>query len=523
MSMKRLVCCSVVLALSFGHLPATAAEEGKAPQRPNIIFILADDLSYGDLSCFGQKQFSTPNIDRLASEGRVFTSAYAAGSWCAPSRTGLLTGLNWTHAAPTVTADKKKTYRPTVAQLLKTAGYSTFALGKWHMQEGGNTWGHDGGKATTREEMKKGTVLSQMPWNRGFDVCRIGYRFGDNPYYPHGLEYGDNQEIPLPQNQQIDYRYLYKYQKEGGSLFNAQGRYMDKTGSSDLRYSEDLYREEAISFMRANKDKPFFLYYATSLMHGPLAVPSLGRFSDKPAEWTWSRKFWAAMVEYLDGSVGAILDEVKKLGIEKNTIICFSSDNGYSAWGYGLCGARWTDDPVFKNKGPWNRGKFVNTNGGVIVPFIAWGPGRIPAGKTDRAINFYDLMATAGELAGVKLLGPTDGVSIVPLLEGRDKDQPVRAAMVWKGTSGERMPSDPWGPEEKDPAKKPPLISDSVLLDEKWFAIALNRIIRPVPREPAPAESVHVFDITVDPGMEHDLAADRKDLCDRALNELKKP
>ena len=511
----------IYLVVGFGCLEVVA-EEVKPTQRPNIIFILADDLSYGDLSCFGQKHFATPNIDRLASEGRVFTSACAAGSWCAPSRTGLLTGLNWSHAGPTVTAEKKKTYRPTVAELLKTGGYSTCALGKWHMQEGGtNTWGHDGGKATTREEMKQGTVWSQMPWNRGFDVCRIGYRFGDNPYYPHGLEYGDNQEIALPQNQQIDYRYVYKYQKEGGSLFNAQGRYMDKTGSTDLRYSEDLYREEALAFMRANKAKPFFLYYASPLMHGPLAVPSLGRFSDRPAEWTWARKFWASMVEYLDGSVGAILDEVKKLGIEKNTIICFSSDNGYSAWGYGLCGARWTDDPVFKNKGPWNRGKFVNTNGGVMVPFIAWGPGRIPAGKTDRAINFYDLMATAGELGGVQALGPTDGVSIVPLLEGRDKDQSVRAAMVWKGTSGERLPSDPWGPEEKNPGKKQPLISDSVLLDEKWFVIALRETSSPSgPGREKPV--LHVFDITADPGMTKDLAAARPDLSERAWNELRK-
>lgn len=515
MSMKRFVFCNVVLALSFGHLPATAAEEGKAPQRPNIIFILADDLSYGDLSCFGQKHFSTPNIDRLASAGRVFTNAYAAGSWCAPSRTGLLTGLNWSRASPTIKNGTKK-FCPTVAELLKTAGYSTCALGKWHMEEGGNSW-HRG---KTWEEEKQKTVWSQMPWNRGFDVCRIGYRSGNNAYYPHRLEYGDDQEIPLLQNLRIDSRYLYKYATEGGSLFDAQGRYVDSAGSSDLRYSEDLYREEALAFMRANKDKPFFLYYATPLVHGPLAVPSLGRFSDKSAEWKSARKFWAAMVEYLDVSVGAIHDEVKKLGIENNTIICFSSDNGYSAGGY-LGSAGWKDDPVFKNKGPWNRGKFVNTNGGVIVPFIAWGPGRIPAGKTDRAITFYDLMATAGELAGVTLPGPTDGVSIVALLEGRDKDQPVRDAIVWKGTGGERLKAPgPWVPEEKTPEKKQPLIADSVLLDEKWFSIALNDI--PAPREPATVQSVHVFDITVDLGMEHDLATGRKDLCERALNELRK-
>jgi arylsulfatase A-like enzyme len=511
------LCLLAAIAGVFIH-SAAAAEETKPAQRPNIIFILADDLSYGDLSCFGQKHFSTPNIDRLASEGRVFANAYAAGSWCAPSRTGLLTGRNWSKAAPAANSEGKKKFCPTVAELLKTAGYSTCALGKWHMQEGGNNWVH----ARTLEELekhKKDTVWSQMPWNRGFDVCRIGYRLGDNPYYPHGLEYGDNQEISLQQNHRIEYTYLYKYFKEGGSLFNAEGRYVDASGSSDLRYSEDLYRNEALTFMRANKDKPFFLYYATSLMHGPLAVPSLGRFKDMPKEWTSPHKFWAAMVETLDASVGLILDEVKKLGIEKNTIICFTSDNGYSAWGY-FGRSNWQDDPVFQNKGPWNRGKFVNTNGGLIVPFIAWGPGRIPAGKTGRAINFYDLMATAGELSGAKLPGPTDGASFVPLLEGRDQDQPVRATMVWKGTRNERMKADPWGPEEKVPGKTQPLIPDSVLLDEKWYAIGLHEI--PAERAPTPPpRALHLFDVTADPGMAQDLATSRTDLCERALKALR--
>lgn len=504
--MKRIPCLVGALVVLGLHMPAEA-EPVEPPRPPNIIFILADDLSYRDLSCFGQRHFSTPHIDRLASEGRVFTNAYAAGSWCAPSRTGLLTGLNWSHAAPTKTGGEKK-YRPTVAELLKTKGYSTCALGKWHMYEGDNSWN----RLETWEKQKARTVWSQMPWNRGFDVCRIGYRSGDNAYYPHRLEYGDDQEIPLPQNRHVDDRHLWKYRTAAASLFDAQGRYVDSTGSSDLRYSEDIYREEALAFIRASKDTPFFLYYATPLMHGPLAVPTLSRFRDKPGEWTDAHKMWAAMVEYLDGSVGLIIDEVKKLGIEDNTIICFTSDNGYSEWGYFGRG-NWVDDPLFKNKGPWNRGKFVNTNGGLIVPFLAWAPGRIPPGKTDRAINFYDLMATAGELAGAELPGPTDGVSVAPLLEGRDKDQPVRAAMIWKGTNNEQA-TDPWDPEEKTAGERRKATPDSVLLDEKWFAIVF-------PKAQAPTEpAVHVFDITADPGMEHDLAASRTDLRERALREL---
>ena len=482
-----------------------SAEQSKPARKPNIIFILADDLSYGDLSCFGQKHFSTPNLDRLAAEGRVFSNAYAAGPWCAPSRTGLLTGLHSGHFAPHGKGENQR-FNPTVAEMLKTEGYATCALGKWHMREPGNTWN----RHKTWEEQKKGTVWKQMPWNRGFDVCRIGYRSGDNPYYPHQLEYGDNLEIPLPQNREIDDKYLWRYRQSGESLFDSRGRYLDKSGSTMLRYSEDIYREEAVRFLRENQKNPFFLYYATPLAHGPLAVPSLGRFKDKSKEWTSAHKFWAAMAEYLDGSVGIILDELKRLGIEQNTILLFASDNGYAEWGYFGRG-QWTDDPLFKNKGPWNRGKFINTNGGVIVPFIAWGPGRIPAGRTDRAVNFYDLMATAGELSGANLPGPTDGVSFVPLLEGRDGDQAVRPSMLWSAEQSTAL-TDPWEAQEKNPAKGN---FDSVLLDEKWFAVVFRET------SSLRGRVVHVFDITTDPGMEKDLSAVRSDLCERAVEAIK--
>ena len=366
-----------------------------------------------------------------------------------------------------------------------------------------------------RQQLRK-TNWAQMPWHRGFDVCRIGYRGefmggNGNPYFPFQIETGDHEEIALPQNQNLDNAYLWQYLDNPApfapktiptaKMYDAQGRFVDKGGkdSSQLRYSEDIYREEAVAFMRANKDKPFFLYYATPLVHGPLAVKELGRFKDKPAEWTYPHKLWAAMIEELDRSVGILLDEVKRLGLEKNTIIIFASDNGYAAWGYFRRPA-WQDDPLFKNKGPWNRGKFITTNGGVIVPFIAWGPGRVPAGKTDRAINFYDFMATAGELAGAKLPGLTDGVSFVPLLEGRDKDQPVRAAMVWPRTTGHMNLADDWNPAAK-PGKQPVFpCPDAALLDEKWYAIQLGKTIR-------------LFDITTDPGMKHDLSVQHPDLC----------
>ncbi len=493
-------------------LAASTATESATPsptpeRKPNVIFILADDLSYGDLSCFDQKLFATPNIDRLASEGLIFANAYAGAPWCAPSRTSLLTGRTAAHAAPLAkdTKGRGTKYNPTVAEMLKTAGYATCVLGKWHMQEGGETWFYN---KNTRAEQRAMEIPAEMPWHRGFDVCRIGYSFGLNPYFPHQIETGDTDEIPLPENSGVDDDYMSKNYRSA-KMYDGQGRFLDKTGkdSSQLRYGEDLYRAEAVKFIEENKSRPFFLYYATPLVHGPLAVKELGEFKDKPAAWTPAHKAWAAEVRELDKSVGLIVAEVKKLGLETNTIILFASDNGYAEWGY-LGRAQWTDDPLFHNKGPWNRGKFVNANGGVIVPFIVRWPGHVAPGKTGRAISFYDFMATAGALAGAKLPGPTDGVSFVPLLEGRDKDQPLRTAIAWstKGNYGLKIPDD-FDPKEKTAKYLPP----SVLLDERWYALGLQK-----KNQPATPLTIRLFDITADPSCTNDLSVARPDLCARA-------
>jgi arylsulfatase A-like enzyme len=508
----RDVITALVLCGIFALMTQAVAFADEAPRnKPNVIFILADDLSYWDLSCFGQKQFSTPNIDRLASQGRVFSNAYAGGPWCAPSRTALLTGLNGTHATPLATdANGRGTkFNPTVAQLLKSAGYVTCALGKWHMQEPNESWFF--GKQT-REEQRKAENQAEMPWNRGFDVCRIGYSFGLNPHYPHQLETGDDTEIAIPQNADVDDDYMSKNYRSP-VMYDSSGRFVDKSGhdSTHLAYAEDLYRDEALKFIRDNQSKPFFLYYATPLMHGPLAVKDLGEFKDKPAPWTQAHKLWAGEAKELDKSVGIIVDAVKQLGLDKNTIIFFASDNGYSEWGY-FGRKAWSDDPVFQNKGPWNRGKFINTNGGVIVPFIAWGPGLISPGKTDRAINLFDFMATASEMASAKLPGPTDGVSFVPLLQGRDRDQPLRSIMFWPQSSdyGIEIPDD-FALADTTEKYLPP----SALLDERWYALEFK------PKSKALQPTIRLFDIKTDPGCKEDLSAQHKDLCDRAAAAFK--
>ncbi|MGC4013035.1 MAG: sulfatase-like hydrolase/transferase [Luteolibacter sp.] len=279
--------------------------------------------------------------------------------------------------------------------------------------------------------------------------------------------------------------------------------------SSLLRYSEDIYREEAVKFMTENQRRPFFLYYATPLMHGPIAVKELGEFKDKPAPWTQLHKIWAAEARELDRSVGVLLNTLKTLGLEKDTIVIFTSDNGYAAWGYFNRKA-WTDDPVFHNKGPWNRGKFVNANGGVIVPFIAWGPGHIPQGKTDRAICFQDFMQTAGELAGTQPPGPTESVSYLPLLQGRDAAQPLRPLISWtvEGNYGLKIPDDA-DKEDSQTQYLPP----AALLDEKWYALGFRK-------KPADPLTVRLYDISTDPGCAQDVSAFHPDLRERALAEF---
>jgi arylsulfatase A-like enzyme len=484
----------------------TGGLAGKRP--PNIIFVLADDLSYWDISHFGQKHFCTPNIDRMAREGRVFSNAYAGGAWCAPSRATLLTGRDGRNLSPLETDETGHgtKFKPTVAHMLKTAGYATCALGKWHMEEGRD---HSWLTQKTWEEQKAATNWAQMPWNRGFDLCRIGYRCGfqgsnGNPFYPWQVETGDNREIVWSENQNVDRARLWKYDP---AFYDKEGRFTDDAGnnSSKMRYSEDYYREEAASFMQKNKDKPFFLYYATPLVHGPLVVKQLDTFENSE-NWTFEHRLWATMVQELDRSVGFLLDEVKQLGLEQNTIILFAADNGYSQWGYFRNHNRkpWSNDPIFQNKGPWNRGKFVNTNGGVIVPFIAWGPGRVAAGETGRAVNFYDFMGTAAELAGAKLPYPTDGVSFVPLLEGREQDQPVRPVMVWpENVSRRGIDRNDWVEDDHRGAPR----SNAVLLDERFFALQIR-------------EKWVVFDITIDPGMKHALSEQRPELCERAQVEF---
>jgi arylsulfatase A-like enzyme len=377
---------------SFSPVEANPVIKGQTG-RPNVIFILADDLGYGDLSCYGQVQFKTPNIDQLAASGIRFTSYYAGCTVCAPSRSALMTGL---HTGHTYIRGNKgmepegqeplpaETY--TVAELFKEAGYATGAFGKWGL----------GGPGTTG-----------VPEKQGFDEF-----FGFNcqslahNYYPEYLWQND-QKVILEGN------------KNGG------------TGA----YAHDEYHKMALAFIEKHKEGPFFMFCPYIIPHAELVVPQDsiwrqfdGKYPENPFTGTDSgpnfrkggygsqakpRAAFAAMVTRLDMSVGEIVAKLKKLGIEKNTLIIFTSDNGPHKEG----GA----SPDFFNSGGPLRGyKRSMYEGGIRVPFIACWPAKIPSGRTSAYPSaFWDFLSTAAEVTGQHISGPTDGISMVPVLTGK--------------------------------------------------------------------------------------------------------
>jgi arylsulfatase A-like enzyme len=359
--MQRLLPVIVGMFAALMAQRITAAEA----RPPNVIFILADDLGYGDLGCFGQRLIQTPNIDRLAAEGMRFTQAYAGTTVCAPSRCALMTGLHTGHCAIRGNKEiKPEGQEPmpagtfSVAHLMKRAGYTTGLIGKWGL-------GHPGSAST--------------PDKMGFD-----YFFGYNcqlkahEYYPEYLWRNDAKVA------------------------------LDKKS-----YSHDLIAEDALGFVRQNRDKPFFLYLAFTIPHQKLQVPDLGPYADQ--KWPDNLKKLAAMVTRLDRDVGRLMALLKELNLDERTLVVFASDNG----------AAWRDE-VFNHSGPLRGYKRDMYEGGLRSPSIARWPGRIKAGAVSEQVwAFWDVLPTLAELTGQSPPSGPDGVSILPaLLEGKVVDHP---------------------------------------------------------------------------------------------------
>lgn len=374
----------VILCLAVGFLGSAGTDlswAGKA-KKPNIIFILADDLGYGDVGCYGQKKIKTPNIDALAKKGMRFTQAYAGSTVCAPSRCSLMTGKHSGHC--TVRGNALVPLRPddvTIAEILHEAGYVTGLIGKWGLGEPDSTG---------------------IPNLQGFDYF-FGYlnQHHAHNYYPDYL-WRNQKKVMLP-NEVVPAGYATK----------------------KVTYSHDLFTAEALKFITKNKAKPFFLYLAYTTPHANnelgkakgngMEIPSDAPYSDQP--WPQPQKNHAAMITYMDRDIGTILRQLQDLDLEENTIIFFSSDNGPHQEGGG-------NPAFFNSSGPLRGFKRSMHEGGIRVPMIVCWKGHIkPGSVNDHIWAFWDFLPTAAELVGGKTPKDIDGISVVPTLFGKEQKQ----------------------------------------------------------------------------------------------------
>ncbi len=426
--------------------------------KPNIIFILADDLGYGELGSYGQKLIQTPHLDRLAAEGIRFTQFYAGSTVCAPSRSVLMTGQHMGHTTVRGNAGGRnmeaQTLRAgdvTVARVLKDAGYATALIGKWGLGEVGS---------------------AGEPRKQGFD-----YHFGflnqthAHNHYPSFL-IRNGEKVPLPND-------LVQVGSHEGSGY-AKKREV---------FAGDLFAQEARAFVEQNRTKPFFLFYSMVTPHANNErsrelgdgneVPELGIYADKP--WNEPTKAHAAMITRMDRDVGDLIAHLKKLGLDDRTLVLFSSDNGPHREG----GPNY-DPAFFTPSGPFSGLKRSLTDGGIRVPFLARWPGQIKAGTVSNHVGYFgDLMATWTELAGGKAPAKLDSLSIVPTLLGRGT-QPVHEFLYWEFYEQG--------------------VSQAVLLEGRWKALRLK----------SPQAPIELFDLKTDVAEKTNVAAANPKLVARA-------
>lgn len=387
----------------LGALLLALAGLASAADHPNIVYILLDDAGYGDVGCYGQKMFTTPHIDRLAEEGMKFTRHYAGCTVCAPSRCVLMTGLHNGHARVRGNGDWTiPDSDMTVPRMLKEAGYTTACIGKYGL-----------GKPLPDDD----------PQRKGFDHF-FGYvdtAHAHNCYTTFLIRDGvkvplDNQLIPGSGKQ------------PGMGVATADGR---------KQWAPQLIADDVQAWLdgRGKDKKPFFLYYALNLPHANneagknsplghgLESPSYGEYASR--DWPDVEKGFASVMRFVDDQVGAVTAKLKKLGLEDNTVVFFSSDNGPHQEGLHKV-------DFFDSNGTQRGMKRDMTEGGVREPFIARWPGHIPAGSvSDHISGFQDLMPTAADLAGAKAPPACDGLSFLPTLLGHATEQKEHPYLFW--------------------------------------------------------------------------------------------
>lgn len=429
----------------------TCTSFGEPATRPNIVFIMADDLGYGHLGCYGQEHIKTPHIDRMAEEGTRFTQFYAGHCVCAPSRSTLMTGYHTGHTSVRVNGGGSPLLPEdvTIAEVLKSAGYATGGFGKWGLGDDGTTG---------------------VPYEQGFDRF-FGYlhQVHAHFYYPYFL--WDN-----------DKKYLLS----------------ENDGQRRNQYSHDVIVDEALGFLRQNHKGPFFLYMPITIPHFELLVPedSMGEYRDKfpePTEYKSEhyasqptpRTALAAMITRMDRDVSRVFDLIQELGIDDNTIVFFTSDNG----GYRLA------EEFFHGNGGLRGGKGEFYEGGLRVPLIVRWPGKVAAGVTDDLVwAFWDIMPTLAELAGAKCPQGIDGISFAPRLLGREQQIPDRL-LYWEKIRQNRADLPPWSVA----ARK-----------GKWKAVR-NR----------PSLPIELFDLSSDQAEESDVAKENPQIVAQMRELLK--
>lgn len=444
----------MVRTLLFSLLSAALLcppQNSSAESKPNIIFILADDLGYGDLSCYGQKIIQSPRIDQMAAEGIRFTQFYAGSTVCAPSRSVLMTGLHTGHTRVRGNSGRTNPIAQmlqdgdvTVAEVLKSSGYSTALIGKWGLGLPGD---------------------EGVPNKQGFDYF-YGYlsQHHAHNHYPDFLWRNDSK-VPLS-------NVVVPIGDQGGGY-----------ATKRVEYAGDLFAEEAVAFVDQNKERPFFLYLAFVVPHANnertrelgdgQEVPDYGIYEDK--DWPNPDKGQAAMITRMDSQIGALLDRLKHHGIDEKTLVLFSSDNGPHKEG--------GNDPEFFDANGAVRGiKRDLTDGGIRVPFIARWPGTIQPGQVSDHVGYFaDFLPTAAELAGAPAPAKTDGISLVPLLTGHAKDQKEHEYLYWE--FHERSPK------------------QAVILEGRWKGIRTLK-----------DDTFELYDLKEDIGEETNLAQKNPDL-----------
>ncbi|MFD8146411.1 sulfatase-like hydrolase/transferase [Streptomyces sp. NPDC059708] len=429
--------------------PAARAEapaDPPAARQPNLVVVLADDLGYGELGAYGQKLITTPRLDRLAAEGLRFTDAYSTAAVCAPSRGSLLTGLHTGHA--TVRANPSSGGQgsltaadTTFAQVLRARGYRTAVIGKWGF--GPEAPGQD-----------------SHPAARGFEEF---YGYIDHghahQYYPEYLWHNDVKE-PIPAN----------------------------AGGAKTVYAPDLLERHALDFIADHAAEPFLLLLTPNVPHAPSDVPDTGAYAGR--SWPAADKGHAAQVSYFDALVGKVVDRLRALGLEDDTVLLVTSDNGPHEEG-GV------NPDLFDANGPLRGYKRNLYEGGVRIPLIAWGPGRVRQGTTDRPTPLTDVLPTLAELAGAPAPADVDGLSAAPLLAG-SPDAARHGHLYWfrdeLGVTARANAQD---------AKRATWLAEAVRR-ENWKAV------RFAPERdhalPDAQWQVELYDLAADPGETRDVA-----------------